>query len=91
MDFGCQSGIVHHPQDEKPWLKALREHAAQQAFPDWQPESGDWTSLYTSFEEDGQPYTEVAVYRDHTRIHYARIEEPEMAAFWARLLQELSE
>lgn len=81
---------------EDRWLSALRNHAAQLAFTDWTPQSGDWAHLYTGFVDDGTPYTEVSVYRagdggGHVRIHYQRYIGDELTTFWTRLVDEIAE
>lgn len=75
---------------EERWQSALRDHAARMAFPDWVPGDADWTSLYTSFDDEGAPVTEVAVYRDHDRIHYLRLTGDQLIAFWTRLVNEIA-
>lgn len=86
MDIGCQSGIVRHRQHREQQSLSLRDRAARQAFPDWQPTDADWTHLYTGFDQVGEPVTEVAVYQDHDRIHYARYSGDELTRFWERLI-----
>ncbi|MEV4549264.1 hypothetical protein AB0L44_17340 [Nonomuraea wenchangensis] len=81
---------------EDRWLSALRDHAARLAFPDWTPQPGDWAYLYTGFDDDGVPYTEVAVYRcdpdgGHERIRHTRYRSGALTAFWARLVSEITE
>lgn len=80
----------NHPEEH---AESLREHAARLAFPDWNPDSDDWTHLYTGFHE-GERYTEVAVYRPseggHERIHYQRYSGDELMAFWTRLVNQIS-
>lgn len=85
MDTTCQCGIVHHQNRPPQHAETLRNTAARLVFPDWQPEPNDWTHLYTGFDH-GDPYTEVAVYRDRTRVHYARITGVEVEPFWERVL-----
>ncbi|MFD9939787.1 hypothetical protein ACFWYW_04045 [Nonomuraea sp. NPDC059023] len=76
---------------EEHWQVALRDHAARLAFPEWLCGPDDWTSLAALFTDDGAPYTEVAVYRNHNRIHYHVYRGDELTAFWNRLLGEISE
>ncbi|MFC7714484.1 hypothetical protein [Nonomuraea recticatena] len=76
---------------EERWLSVLREHAARLAFPDWTSGPDDWPSFYTSFDDAAEPYMEVTVYRGVDRIHYRRYTGDELAAFWARLLDSLTE
>ncbi|MBB3732809.1 hypothetical protein [Nonomuraea dietziae] len=76
---------------EERWLSALRDRAAGLAFPEWQPRDDDWTSLHTSFDEEGAPLTEVAVYRGHERIHFRRYTGEDLTAFWIRLVNQISE
>ncbi|MCF6474555.1 hypothetical protein FAF44_40165 [Nonomuraea sp. MG754425] len=82
--------------EEERWLAALRDHAAHLVFPEWAPQAGDWTHLYTGFVDDGTPYTEVAVYRagdggGHVRICYRRFAGEDLTAFWTRLIDEVTE
>ncbi len=35
--------------------------------------------------------TEVAVYRDHARIHHRAYSGPELTLFWSTLVSEISE
>lgn len=86
----CQCGLTDDAADEERWLEALRDHAARLTFPGWAQALGDWTSLYTHFNEDGTPITEVAVYRDHERIHYRMYVGQEVIGFWTRLLSEIA-
>ncbi|WP_246268307.1 hypothetical protein [Nonomuraea typhae] len=72
-------------------MAALRDHAARLAFPDWLRRPTDWTSLATLYDDRAQPYTEVAVYRGHTRIHFRVYEGEELMAFWSRLIEEITE
>ncbi|MFI6296826.1 hypothetical protein ACIBEJ_34915 [Nonomuraea sp. NPDC050790] len=76
---------------EEHWQVALRDHAARLAFPDWIRGPDDWTNLFTGYTTGGEPYTEVAVYRGHTRIHHLVLRGDELTAFWTRLLNEISE
>lgn len=82
---------MHHPQGQDQWVKSLQQHAARLAFPDWQPSPDDWTNLYTGFDQDGAPYTEVAVYRGHDRIHHTTYSGDAFTAFWTRLVNLISE
>lgn len=77
---------MHHQHDQERWTKALQQHAAHASFPEWEPQDGDWTSLHTSFTPNGNPYTEVAVYRGHDRIHYRRITGDELEPFWLAVI-----
>lgn len=65
--------------------QSLQNAAARIAFPDWQPEPGDWVSLYTGHDH-GCRYTEVAVYRGRERIHYLRIAGDDLEPFWRRIM-----
>ncbi|WP_101791005.1 hypothetical protein [Nonomuraea indica] len=81
---------MHHPNDRRSWTEALIDRAARAAFPNWTRQDDDWTSLYTSFP-DGNPTTEVAVYRGHDRIHYRRYTGDDLERFWTGLLEERPE
>ena len=81
---------MHHPQGQDQWVKSLQRHAAHASFPDWQPGPDDWAHLHTSFTPDGEPVTEVAVYRDHDRIHYRTYAGGELTRFWERLMGQMS-
>jgi hypothetical protein len=76
---------------EERWVQALQDRAARLAFADWRAGPDDWTSMYTSFDEDGAPMTEVAVYRGHERIHFRRYMGGELTQFWTRLVDAISE
>lgn len=81
---------------EERWLAALRDHAARLAFPNWTPQTGDRAHLYTGFVDDGTPYTEVSVHRSaedgsKVQIYYQRYIGDELAAFWTRLLHQITE
>lgn len=80
-----------HSSGEERWVQALQEHAAHLAFADWQAGPDDWTSLYTNFDDEDAPMTEVAVYRGHERIHFRRYTGSELTQFWTRLVNAVSE
>jgi hypothetical protein len=78
---------MHHQHDRASWTEALIDRAARAAFPTWKPSPDDWTSLYTSFPE-GDPVTEVAVYRGHDRIHYRAYSGDDLEQLWTSLLEK---
>jgi hypothetical protein len=82
---------VRHQKHPERQDESLQQHAAELAFPDWQPGPRDWTSLYTGHDDQGSRYTEVAVYRGTERIHYRRYTGTEVMTFWERLVHEHAE
>ncbi|MFI6504458.1 hypothetical protein [Nonomuraea typhae] len=76
---------------EEHWQVALRDHAARLAFPEWMRGPTDWTSLATLYDERARPYTEVAVYRGHTRIFFRTYRGDELMQFWTELVNRIAE